>query len=127
MERLTLSPSERIKNSKQISTLIRQGQAFFLSPFKVHFRWIDASNVSPVRVAFAVPKKKFSKAVVRNRLKRLSRESYRTQKEIVFSVAQGKEQDLEILFLYQRTTQFSYSKVEEAMKDCLTEICKRSG
>jgi len=127
MERLTLSSSERIKNSKEISTLIRQGQAFFLSPFKVHYRWLDPSSAAPVRVAFTVPKKKFSKAVDRNRLKRLSRESYRTQKAIVLLAAQQKKQRLEILFIYQRTEKYTHPKIKEAMKDCLNEICKRNG
>lgn len=126
MERATLSANERIKNSIEITTLIREGKAFFLSPFKVYYKWTDEKNV-PVRVAFAVPKKKFGKAHMRNRLKRLSREAFRLQKHQLTKIQQKKEQQLNLLFMYQRTRAYNYQEIYEAMEGCMAEIIKQNG
>ena len=127
MERSTLSANERIKNSNEITTLIRKGQAFFLIPFKVYYSWGQTSGKSNIRVAFAVPKKKFSKAVMRNKLKRLSRESFRLQKNVLSNLAESKGEQLNILFMYQQTKELSYKEIYKAIGDSINEITKRHG
>ena len=127
MERFTLSAKERIKNSNEITTLIRQGQAFFLAPFKVYYTWGDTSINHPIRVAFAVPKKKFSKAVQRNKLKRLSREAFRLQRHLLNDLVEKKESGLNILFLYQKTKAFSSKEIYQSVGDSLQEIINKDG
>jgi ribonuclease P protein component len=126
MQRFTLASKQRIKNSKEITTLIREGQAFFLTPYKVYYS-SNLESKEPLRVAFAVPKRKFGKAVMRNRLKRLSRECFRLQKEKLESVTQSPAKPMSLLFVYQNTKVLNYSSLCKAMEDCITEIIRRNG
>ena len=63
--------------------------------------WIEipAEDVM-AKVAFAVSKKNFKKAVDRNRIKRLMRESYRKNKYLLQEYCGEKEKTLAILFIY---------------------------
>lgn len=80
MTRLTLSKQERLSSRKDIETLFESGQT--LSKFPIRLFWLTRpeTSVTPVSVMFSVSKKKFSKAVDRNRIKRLLRENYRLVK-----------------------------------------------
>lgn len=127
MGRLTLSSTERIKNSTEISTLIRQGQAFFLAPFKVHYLWSSSQSTPPLRVAFAVPKKKFGRAVDRNALKRLCREAYRQNKELLYPLLESGKGQLNILFVYQKTSKLKFEDIQKVMVDCMHKIIKQNG
>lgn len=127
MERYTLSANERIKNSEEITTLIRKGQAFFLAPFKVYYSWTPIRTKPFVRVAFAVPKKKFSKAVMRNKLKRLSREGFRLQKSKLQELAIEKEHELSILFMYQKTQVLSCQEIHTAIGASIEKIIEKDG
>jgi len=124
MERKTLSRKERIKNSNEISTLIREGQAFFLHPFKVYYILGTDSSKFESRVAFSVPKKKFSKASDRNRLKRIMRESYRLQKELLHTHLANKSQKIDLVFIYQQTKFLTTQEIFESIGHCILKITK---
>ncbi len=127
MGRNTLSSNERIKHSNEITTLIRQGQAFFLAPFKVYYSWGQASEEPNVRAAFAVPKRKFGKAVKRNKLKRLSREGFRVQKSVLGQFAYKKGEHVRVLFMYQQTKELSYKEIYTAIGESIAEIIRQNG
>lgn len=58
---------------------------------------------SPVRVGFSVPKKKFRKAVERNRVKRLLREAWRLNKHKLYA-AISPENHLHIFLIFTDKT-----------------------
>ena len=117
----TLKANERIKKSQDISTLIRTGQAFFSAPYKIYFKWSDCANPG-VRAAFAVPKRNFAKAVMRNRLKRLSRECFRLQKHDLVAYCQDNQKQLDIVFLYQKTKVEDYKALHVTIGRALDKI-----
>ena len=84
-ERHTFGKNERLHSRKLIGKLFSDGSSFFIYPFKVIFLEVDAADDSPAKLLITVSKRNFKKAVQRNRIKRLIRESYRLNKQVLYS------------------------------------------
>ncbi len=82
MVRYTLSKSERLSSLKTIEKLFKEGRGLTKYPIRLVWLPMNSEDVSefPARVMFSASKKKFSKAVDRNKIKRLLREGYRLYK-----------------------------------------------
>ncbi len=82
MVRYTLCKQERLSSLKGIEKLFKEGRS--VAKFPIRLVWLDNSEPEtqsfPVQVMFSVSKKKFPRAVDRNRIKRLMREGYRMNK-----------------------------------------------
>ncbi len=65
-----------------------------------------------IKVAFSAPKRRFKKAVDRNRIKRLMREAYRKNKHILYSSIEEKHI---IMFTYLDENELKYVEIEEKL------------
>ena len=65
-----------LKSKIIIESLFKQGESFVAYPFLVRWKEIEPSSIS-LQVLIGASSKKFKKAVDRNRIKRLTRESFR--------------------------------------------------
>lgn len=81
----TLGKEERLKSKKLIEKLYQEGNSVKTFPLRMVFIQTEHTSNFPAQVGVSVPKRNFKLAVDRNRLKRLMRETYRLQKEIVYS------------------------------------------
>ena len=81
----TLGKEERLKSKKLIEKLYKEGNSVKTFPLRMLFIQTDHTSNFPAQVGVSVPKRNFKRAVDRNRIKRLMRESYRLQKEIVYN------------------------------------------
>ena len=77
--RYTLSRSKSLKSKLLINKLFGKGQSIVVYPLRLVFIDADIKVDEDFLVSFSVPKKKFKRAVDRNRIKRLMRESFRLQ------------------------------------------------
>jgi len=72
-----------------------------------------------VSIMASVSKKKFKKAVKRNHLKRLIKESYRLNKNLLIEKIIDQQRSVSIGFIYLSHEEKSYHEVESAMQKAL--------
>ena len=85
----TLGKLERLKSKKLIEKLYEQGSSVKSFPLRMVYLQTKHTSDFPAQVGFSVSKRNFKSAVDRNRIKRLLRESYRLQKEILYDHLQN--------------------------------------
>ena len=81
----TLGKEERLKSKKLIEKLYAEGNSVKAFPLRMMYLKTQHTSDYPAQVGVSVPKRNFKLAVDRNRIKRLMRETYRLQKEIVYN------------------------------------------
>ncbi len=99
----TLGKHERLKSKKLIDLLFNQGKGFSIFPFKVlyHFSAMETNvNDSNLKFGVAVSSRHFKKAVDRNKVKRLTREAYRVQKNELREQVKSNTKQLNVVFIY---------------------------
>ncbi len=85
---LKFSRKERLKSRKKIGSLFKEKQS--VGSFPIRFFYSKTTEGFALQSAFSVSKKHFKKAVDRNRLKRLMRESLRLNKERLIALLDEK-------------------------------------
>jgi len=129
----TLNKSERLKSRKQIEQLFKEGKRLSVSPFLIYYLLgalsANDSRLS-TRFAVGVSSKNFKKAVDRNRIKRLIRESYRLQKPNFSNALKANNQQLSLFFIFTGKElpdyKFVYDKVAIALQKISIDIEKGS-
>lgn len=136
----SLGRNERLKSRKQIEQLFKEGKKISLFPLYVYYQVTQlTTNDSPkessrtrllTRVGVGVSSKNFKKAVDRNRIKRLIRESYRLQRSNFSNTIKANNQQLNMFFIYRGKElpdyKLVYEKVAIALQKISLHIEKRS-
>ncbi|MET2986568.1 ribonuclease P protein component [Aureibaculum conchae] len=110
--RHTLKKEEKLKNKRLIETLFEEGKSLSKFPLRLVYLQMEHSSNYPIQVAFSAPKRKFKKAVDRNRIKRLMREAYRKNKHLLHN---GIEEKHIIMFTYTDENELKYVEIEEKL------------
>lgn len=116
-QRYTLQAIERLKLRKQIETLFQTGEAFSVFPLRVVYSLnpLTATEISPVRAGFSIPKKRIKKAVNRNKVRRLLREAWRLQKHALYqSIPDG--QQLHCFLIFTGNEKLTFEEAKTAVK-----------
>lgn len=117
----SFSKKDRLCNSKQVETLFVEGERFFEFPFKVI--WLEDNNANTtLKIAISVPKKKIPRATDRNRIKRLIRETYRSQKLDILDVLNQKNKKINLMLVYTLTSILSLSDMEDKISVTLQRL-----
>jgi ribonuclease P protein component len=117
---------ERLNSRKQIATLLAGGHKMHIYPFRVY--WLPSPGTSPsfhLEAAFSVPKKKFKRAVWRNRIKRMMREAFRLEKEAFKSGLADTGVKLSLLIVYTPKKEEPYQVIRRGTQKMLEELKKR--
>ncbi|PIB39370.1 ribonuclease P protein component [Maribacter sp. 4G9] len=112
---------EKLKSQKTISQLFTEGKSLTIFPLKLIYLQTEQQEVC-IKAAVTVPKKNFKRAVHRNKIKRLLRESYRLNKGLVFNNTQG---NFAFLFLYLGKDMPAFEDVASKMKLLLEKFNAR--
>jgi ribonuclease P protein component len=113
----TLGKEERLKSRKLIGKLFEEGDS--LKKFPIRLVYLQAEHASryPVQTSFSVPKRNFKKAADRNRIKRLLREAYRLEKEIIYK---GVEIPYIFMITFMGKKEPTFLEVQQKIREVLT-------
>jgi ribonuclease P protein component len=118
----SLGKSQRLKSRKQIDILFEKGKKITQFPFRLLY--LAEPGNGEVKAGFTVSSKIFPRAVDRNRIKRLSRESYRTQKkELEISIKENRSA-LILFFIYTGREIIPYAEVSTVLKQVLDKLIR---
>lgn len=101
-KQFTIGRNERLKSRKQIEQLFAEGKSFVVSPFRIYFdEKIDVRHpILNIQFGIGVSSKNFKRAVDRNRIKRLTREAWRLQKNELKQELKTSGKQLNVFFIY---------------------------
>jgi len=120
--RNSFSKPEHLCGEKRITRLFTQGDAFITYPLRVVYILEPVRDTVPSSVLVSVPKKRFKRAVKRNRLKRLMREAYRLNKTTLIEKLEEKQLQIHIAFNYVSDDVLDFATVEKKMKLSLEKL-----
>jgi len=118
----SFSKAEHLCGEKRITRLYTQGEAFIAYPMRVVYLLEAKSDSEASSVLVSVPKKRFKRAVKRNRLKRLMREAYRLNKHIMLEKLAEKQLQIHISFNYVSDDELDFVTIEKKMKLSLQKL-----
>lgn len=114
--------SERLCKTIEIDVLFAKGKSFREYPLVVYYKINENEAGEPVKVFITVPKKRISKAVKRNLLKRRIREAYRKRKKELLNLCISKNICINIAIIYSCNKIESYNILEQKIVLSLQKI-----
>lgn len=117
MSDFRLRAEERLKSRKEIEQLFGGGShSLGQYPFRLVWRpALERRGDFPVQVAITVSKRNFKHAVDRNRIKRLLREAYRQNKQVLYQGLGEEKEQLAWMIIYIGREMPASRKVNKAM------------
>ncbi len=127
----TFKKEERLSSQKTIGLLFDKGSSFSFSSYPFRLVWINvplSPTPFPAQVVITVSKKRFKHAVDRNRIKRLVREAYRTQKaEFLYPALLAANTHIALMIIYTGNTIFTAQEINLKLNNCLLRLVKTYG
>lgn len=118
----TFPKKERLKSKKLLEQVFAKGKSINAFPLKLIYLHTDLREDVSFQVAVVAPKKNFKSAVRRNRIKRLLREAYRLNKDIIFNNTKGQ---YALVILYLGKDMPTYSGIESKTVQLMKAFLKR--
>ena len=121
----TLHKVERLDKKKIIEKMFAGGsRSFSVFPLRVVYLPVEELEAD-ASILISVSKRRFKRAVKRNRVKRQIREAYRKNKGPLWQVLQEKGLGLTIAFIYLSDELCRTEEIEEKVKVLLARIAER--
>ena len=122
----TLCKAERLKSETRIGKMFEGGvsKSFSIFPMRVVYMPVEQGE-APASILVSVSKRRFKRAVKRNRVKRQIREAYRKNKQLLTDELLRRDQNLAVAFIYLSDELTSSAELEEKMKIALQRISEK--
>ena len=120
--KFTLGRNEKLKSHKLIEQLFVEGKRVKSFPLQLIYLPINHDSEFPVKVGFSVPKRVVKLAVDRNRIKRMMREVYRLNKQLIL---ENIKNQYIFMFIYTDKEEPKYADLEEIFKKVFTKFLSK--
>jgi ribonuclease P protein component len=128
-KQFTLGKEEMLKSRKQIEQLFDKGKSFVVAPFRIYFivnsELPIQKSESRLKFGIGVSAKNFKKAVDRNRIKRLTREAWRLQKNEIREKTRETQKQLNVFFIYTGKELPDFTTVKEKVAIALKKLADK--
>ena len=120
MASYTLSKAERLSSRKAIGKLFESGASVTANPLRMVWLRVEEAEpeMPPAQAMFSVSKRKFPRAVDRNRIKRLIRESYRLAKPTLFEQIPSDKRYW-LAFLFTGNEMPGFAVIQKSLQEAL--------
>lgn len=104
----TYPKNERLKSKTTIGLLFSEGKSVSKYPLRLVYRQAEADSEEKIKIGVSVSKKYFKRAVDRNYFKRVLRETYRLNKNLLLD---NINEPYSLMFFYQTKDKLSYEEI----------------
>ena len=115
-----LTKAERLTRKKIIEEVHTKGESIKTPAIVMVYRFVDLPEAVPAQAMFTVSKRIFKRAHDRNRVKRLLREAYRKQKQVIYQPLVDQQKQVAIFFIFTGRQlpnyQYVHGKIFEVLK-----------
>lgn len=120
-----LRKPERLSRKKIIEKMFAGGSRSF-SIFPLRVVWLPVEELDvPASLLVSVSKRRFKRAVKRNRVKRQIREAYRLNKQPLLETLAANNLHLALVFIYLSDELVDSALIAEKVKIALTRIAEK--
>lgn len=117
--------AEKLKSRKLMDQLFREGKTFSIFPLKVFYMLASEQMDFPVKTGVGVSSRNFKKAVHRNRVKRLLREAYRTEKNALHEYVTVHQKQVVVFLLYIDKVLPGHETIKTTMPVIMQRLVKK--
>jgi ribonuclease P protein component len=136
-KQFTLGKTERLKSRKLIDQLFKEGKTFNVFPFRIHFLMGGSSTSTAANPNSKTPMghlkmgagaaiRNFVKATDRNRIKRITKESWRLQKNNLQQKLAKNKISLNVFLIYTAKDLPDYETVYNKVRIILDKLIKQT-
>lgn len=106
----TYPKSEKLKSRTTIDEMFREGKSVSKFPLRLVYKKQALEEDQKLKIGVSVSKKYFKKAVDRNYFKRVLRETYRLNKDLLLD---SLDDSYAFMLLYQTKERLSYEEINQ--------------
>lgn len=129
MAEYTFKKGERLKSRHEIDRLFA-GKSQSFNQYPLRLVWGDMENKRsdfPIQLAISVPKRRFRKAVDRNRIRRLVRESYRLKKSDLYNQLPSEKPQMAWMIIFVGKKKEDFLTIDKTMDKLMKRFLERIG
>jgi ribonuclease P protein component len=121
VKKFSYNKKEKLKSRKQLEQIFTEGKSLTVFPLKIFYE-LNQEQDNIIKAGVGVSRKNFRKSVHRNRIKRLLRETYRTEKTELLNYLEENKKQIALFFLYIDKAQPDYFSLKQTMQTALKKL-----